>query len=63
MPQTNTNTGVTLPSELHILLRNAARSLQHLRGGTGRASVSHLLASLVEQHRAELESLVRRTTS
>jgi hypothetical protein len=61
--KTNKNTGITLPRELHLLLRNAARSLQNLRGGTGRASVSHLLATLIEAHRVELESLVRRTTA
>ena len=50
-----TITGINLPTELHLLLRQAARGKQRAVGG--RASVSRLLAELIEKHRPELERL------
>jgi hypothetical protein len=56
------NTGVTLPRELHRLVRDAMRGRQRAAGGSGRASVSGLIAELIERHRVELESDARRAT-
>jgi hypothetical protein len=54
---TSVNAGVYLPVELHRLLREAARGRQRAAGGKGKASVSALLAELVERYRPELEQL------
>ncbi len=51
-----TITGVSLPTNLHQLLRAAARGKQY-KTGRGRASVSKLIASLVGLHRSELQKL------
>ena len=51
------NSGVYLPVELHRLLRDAARGKQRAAGGRGKASVSELIAELVESHRAQLQAL------
>jgi hypothetical protein len=55
------NTGVALPSDLHILLREAARGVQRAKGG--RASVSALLADLVRRHEDELRKVANGGTS
>jgi len=49
------NTGVALPSDVHFLLREAARGIQQLKGG--RVSVSRLLTNLVRRHEDELRKL------
>jgi len=54
------NTGVAIPLALHRLLRAAARGRQAARNGQGRASVSAIVAELIERHRDELESDARR---
>jgi hypothetical protein len=48
------NTGVALPSELHLLLRDAARARQRARGG--RASASALIVEFVRAHEGELRA-------
>lgn len=53
------NTGIVLPVELHRLLRDAARGAQRAAGGKGRASVSALVAELVETARSELEKMAQ----
>jgi len=50
-----TNTGIALPADLHLLLRDAARGVQRVKGG--RASVSALVAKLVQRHEIELREL------
>ncbi len=52
MPEPRTLTGISLPSDQHALLREAARGRQRVYGG--RASVSSILAELVDQHRPSL---------
>ncbi len=49
------NTGVAIPPDLHLLLRDAARGVQLAKGG--RASVSALLAEIVRRHESELRKL------
>lgn len=51
------NTGVALPPDLHLLLRDAARGVQRAKGG--RASVSALLAEIVRRHESELRKLAQ----
>ena len=57
------NTGISLPLTLARLLRDAARGRQAARGGTGRASVSALLAEIVEKHETELQDDARRASA
>ena len=49
------NTGIALPSDLHLLLRAAARGVQRAKGG--RASVSALVSDLVRLHETNLRKL------
>ncbi len=55
--RTVVNTGVAIPPDLHLLLRDAARGVQRAKGG--RASVSALLAELVRRHENELRKLAK----
>lgn len=57
MKQKLTNSGVSLPEDIHHLLREAARGAQRARAGTGRVSASAIIIDLITRHRAELESL------
>jgi hypothetical protein len=54
------NTGVALPSDVHLLLRNAARGAQRAKGG--RASVSALLADLVRRNEPEFHAMAQGDT-
>ena len=49
------NTGIALPAEVHLLLRDAARGVQRAKGG--RVSVSALVSELVRRHETELRKL------
>jgi hypothetical protein len=48
------NTGIALPIEQHLILREAARGRQRAAGG--RASVSKIISELVAKHQVELQS-------
>jgi predicted CopG family antitoxin len=49
-----TTTAIYIPKETHALLRLVA--MRRANAGSGRPSVSDVIADLIERHRAELEA-------